>query len=240
MSVLLSIRASADAKSSLRASPGIKVAFALLLILLTASSRNFAFVAVVGAAVMVRMCFLPEKTLTEVASLIFKAVLFPALVLLPAVFMGNRGTLVAIVSKVALSAAVTGIISHTMKWNEITGGLRFFRIPDICILTLDLTLKYIVLLGEICADVLTALTLRSVGRICSRRKKRALSGVLGTTLIKSVEMSEETYEAMTCRCFNGKYSKYGKTEHSAADFFLIACAAAAALIFIVMERAMSA
>ena len=72
------------------------------------------------------------------------------------------------------------------------------------VFTLDITLKYIVILGNICVDMLNAVRLRSVGR--NKDKKSALSGVMGVTFLKSREMADEMYQAMVCRGFDGEYN----------------------------------
>ena len=81
--------------------------------------------------------------------------------------------------------------------------MRTFRLPSIFIFTLDITLKYISVLGEICAAILTSVRLRSVGK--NPQKAKALSGVLGISFLKSGEMAEEMHAAMCCRGFVGEY-----------------------------------
>ena len=81
--------------------------------------------------------------------------------------------------------------------------MRTFRIPSLFIFTLDITLIYISVLGEICVDILTSVGLRSVGK--NPDKAKSFSGVLGLTFLKSSEMSEEMYASMCCRGFTGEY-----------------------------------
>ena len=96
-----------------------------------------------------------------------------------------------------------GILSAGTSWNKLTASLRSFHIPDIFIFTLDITLKYIAVLGEICMEILTSLRLRSVGQ--NRKKAQSFSGILGISFLKSREMAEEMYAAMCCRGFVGEY-----------------------------------
>ncbi|MCR5792382.1 MAG: energy-coupling factor transporter transmembrane protein EcfT, partial [Lachnospiraceae bacterium] len=65
------------------------------------------------------------------------------------------------------------------------------------------TLKYIVLLGDLCLQILYALRLRSVGR--NNQKHTSAGGVLGVTFLKSREMAGEMFQAMECRGFEGEY-----------------------------------
>ena len=95
--------------------------------------------------------------------------------------------------------------------------MRTFRIPSLFIFTLDITLKYISVLGEMCADILTSVSLRSVGK--NPQKAKALSGVLGISFLKSREMAEEMYAAMCCRGFTGEYRIRKKYKLRLPDFF---------------------
>lgn len=58
-------------------------------------------------------------------------------------------------------------------------------------------MKYISVLGEICVDILQAVSLRSVGK--NPDKAKSFSGILGITFLKSSEMAEEMYASMCCR-----------------------------------------
>ena len=55
------------------------------------------------------------------------------------------------------------ILSHTSRWSEISKSLKLLFIPDIFIWIMDITIKYIVLLGEHSINLLYALKLRSIG-----------------------------------------------------------------------------
>jgi cobalt/nickel transport system permease protein len=66
-----------------------------------------------------------------------------------------------------------------------------------------MTLKYIVLLGSLIQDILTALRLRSVGK--NNKKYQSVGGVMGVTFLRGTEMSREMYEAMRCRGFTDDY-----------------------------------
>ena len=137
--------------------------------------------------------------------------------LLPAVFMGNPQTLANITARVYVSVTLVGILSAGTSWNKLTASMRTFRIPSLFIFTLDITLKYISVLGEICVDILTSVGLRSVGK--NPDKAKSFSGVLGITFLKSSEMSEEMYASMCCRGFTGEYQMSKKYRLCLQDVF---------------------
>ena len=155
------------------------------------------------AAVTVRLAFFSAASIRQILRGTEGAVLISILLLLPAVFMGNPQTLANITARVYVSVTLVGILSSETSWNKLTGSLRTFHVPPLFIFTLDITLKYIAVLGEICMEILTSLRLRSVGQ--NRKKAQSFSGILGISFLKSREMAEEMYAAMCCRGFVGEY-----------------------------------
>jgi cobalt/nickel transport system permease protein len=159
----------------------------------------------VTAAVQVYLCTWPAKDILSVWKASIAAALLAAILFVPAMLLNPSGipNNLRIVWKVFLSLEMVSIFNHTTQWNHITGALRKLHIPGIFIFTLDMTLKYIVLLGTFTGDILTALRLRSVGK--NNKKYQSVGGVMGITFIRGAEMSQEMYEAMRCRGFTDDY-----------------------------------
>ena len=153
------------------------------------------------AGTILALASYPASAMKQILSGTIGAVLFSIFILLPAVFMGNPQILLTIGTKVFLSVTLIGMLSAGTAWNKLTASLRAFHIPDIFIFTLDITLKYIAVLGEICMEILTSLRLRSIGQ--NKKKAKAFSGILGISFLKSREMADEMYASMCCRGFTG-------------------------------------
>lgn len=206
MGVLSKIRSAGTIQTKGAAiSAPLKLLLCIYLIVLVACAKNMFFCYCMLAVVLARICMLSSKVLPKVFITSLGAALFSALLLLPAVFLGSPHSMITISCKVFLSVSCVGILAASTEWNRITESLAFFRVPDLFIFTLDITLKYIVILGDICLDMLSSLKLRSVGR--NHDKKSAISGILGVTFLKSRQMSEDMHGAMICRGFEGTYRK---------------------------------
>lgn len=190
------------------ATPSFQLFYTLIYIILTACNQNYFFTLIMFAGVMVVLAFYPAKSIRRILAGTLGAVVISALILTPAMFMGNPQILLRITTKVYISVTLIGILSYGTSWNRLTAALRTFRVPDLLIFTLDITLKYISVLGGISLDILTALKLRSVGK--NPEKARSFSGILGTSFLKSREMSDEMYASMCCRGFTGEYHKKHK------------------------------
>lgn len=218
------------------ASAPAKIIFSILAIVLMSCSRNMFFTYIMIAAVLVRCCFLPGRLLKKVIPGALGAALFSALILLPAVFFGSPKTMLTVSLKVFVSVTMINLLGAMTRWNRITEAFRTAHIPDVFIFTFDITLKYIVLLGEVCLHSLEALKLRSVGR--NRSKQRAVSGVLGVTFLKSHEMADEMFDAMRCRGFEGEYRRGGRNAFRKQDLVLAAFGIVMIALFVYLQQAM--
>ncbi len=213
----------------------IKLGFTLLLIVLLALSRGSAFLLVVLAGFLSRLALMQAQQIAQVLKTGLTAALFAALVLLPAGIWGNWHSLVTIAPKVFLSAGLLSMLSISTRFDDLTAALRLFLLPDLFIFVLDITLKYIYLLGEFALNMLYALKLRSVGH--NRDKRTSLSGIAGHMFLRSREMANDMHDAMACRGFTGEYKKPAAFAFRAADALLCVLAIATVFVFIVLERA---
>lgn len=216
------------------ASPSLKLCYTILFILLTACSKNYLFSLIMTTGVVLALATYPAALIKQILSGTAGAMLLSVLILLPAVFMGNPQILLTIVTKVFISVTLIGILSAGTSWNKLTAGLRTFHIPDLFIFTLDITLKYIAVLGEICMEILISLRLRSVGK--NKKKAKAFSGILGISFLKSREMADEMYAAMCCRGFVGEYKGTQKYNFRKQDILYIFLMIGVAGLFIYLEH----
>ncbi len=175
------------------------------LLILLSVSRNRLILLSVAAGVLFRLSLLPGRLIWDVLKSALAAALLGLLIFLPAMLLRPAGipNNLTVVGKIFLSVTMVNIFNRRTQWNHVTGALRKLHVPAIFVFLLDLTLKYIVLLGTLLQDLLTAFSLRAVGR--GRKEYRSVGGVLGTTFLRSAELSRETWEAMCCRGFTDDY-----------------------------------
>lgn len=233
LGVLAKLKWNAGKDGRFSASPFLKLCYTLLFILLTACSKNYLFSLIMAAGTILALASYPVSAMKQILSGTIGAVLFSIFILLPAVFMGNPQILLTIGTKVLLSVTLIGMLSAGTAWNKLTASLRAFHIPDIFIFTLDITLKYIAVLGEICMEILTSLRLRSIGQ--NKKKAKAFSGILGISFLKSREMADEMYAAMCCRGFVGEYKTGRKYTFQKQDIFYVLSMIAVVGLFVYLE-----
>ena len=185
--------------------PLLKLLLTFTVILTLSIAQNRLIVMAAAACILMYLATWPAKDIAGIMKAATVAGAFTALILLPAVIinpvlMGNE---ILIVVKVFLSLITISIFNHTTQWNHITGALRQLHIPGIFVFTLDITLKYIVLLGNLIVDLLTSLQFRSVGK--NNKKYTSVGGLMGVTFLRGTEMNRQMYEAMLCRGFTDDY-----------------------------------
>ena len=221
-------------KDKLFVSPVFKLIFTLLYIVLLSVSQNFTYLYIMITYIMLVLCAMPGKDIIKVLRGSLIATLFTIIILLPSALSGNSYSITIIPAKVFATITAVNILSYSTRWDRIIGALKRFHFPDLFIFVFDITIKYILMLGEFSLEMLYALKLRSVGK--NKRKYASLGGVGGTLFIKSREMSEEMYSAMECRGFTGEYHIYDKFKIKLADYIYILINAGIVFIFIYFQR----
>lgn len=175
----------------------------VLLVVMVVASHTATFLWTVFALVCVLLALLPGQTLRRVLAAAVMAALFSALLVVPSLFLGNSRYVLLLPCKTFLTVTLLLVLREKVSWHALTGALRVLHLPSLVIFLLDTALRYIRILGEEAESLLTALTLRSVGR--NRQKGATLGGVAGILFQKSQHHAQELYEAMVCRGFTGDY-----------------------------------
>jgi ABC-type cobalt transport system, permease component CbiQ and related transporters len=212
----------------------LKVTFTFLLILLLSLSRSFLFVLIINVYLLSLLSLMSGERIIKILKLSLGMALFTFVIMLPATFGGNSYSGIMITTKTFATITAVGILSHSTDWGSITSALKRFFIPDLFVLVLDITIKYIVMLGDFTLNMMYALKLRSVGR--NKNKYSSISGIAGTLFIKSKEMSEDMYQAMICRGFTGEYHSYQRSKLTMMDCFYIMINIGILFVFIYFGR----
>ncbi|MDO5309045.1 MAG: energy-coupling factor transporter transmembrane component T [Planctomycetia bacterium] len=187
-------------------SPPTKLALTLLTIGFVSAASNFAFVEAVGVALLVMLARYDGSRIARTVALPIQATIFSSLILAPALLWGQTHAFWVVPCKTFVATTALSMLSSTTNWNRFTCAFKTLGAPDSLVFIFDLTLKYVVLLCEICVDTITAAQLRSVGR--NRHKARSLGGVIGVGFLHAQDHAREQFDAMTCRCFSGNYRRF--------------------------------
>lgn len=198
-----------------RARAGFRTLLVVGIIILTSVSHNLIFCGAVAAGFLLYLCGTKIDILKRTLGTAFTTAFFTALIMLPSYFLYKSNSVITITGKVFLSTGIVSLYAQLTPWNKITSALRFIKVPEFIVFILDLTIHYILILGNCAYEMLFALKLRSVGK--NKNKQNSFSGILGSVFLKSLEITKETQQAMECRLFDGSY-KFSKSKIHAIDF----------------------
>ena len=130
----------------------------------------------------------------------------PALAHLPLGLVITRtGALTALflLLRVGTSVSMATLFVLTTPWNSVLKALGVLHVPDVLILTLGMTYRYIHLLLHLANDMFLSRKSRILRRLKGTEERRLMAATSGILLGKSLQLSSEVYLAMESRGFRG-------------------------------------
>ena len=145
---------------------GVRLLLMIALIILVSVTQKDLVIMAVGAVALVRLALMQAEDIGAVVKAVLVAVIMAAVIFAPAVIMdpARLWNSIRVVAKILISVTLVGIFNRTTQWNHLTAVLRKAHIPGTVIFIIDITFRYIVLLGRLMEELLTAVSLRSVGK----------------------------------------------------------------------------
>jgi cobalt/nickel transport system permease protein len=130
----------------------------------------------------------------------------PLVTLLPGLAVTRTGltTALFLLLRVSTSVSLTLLLILTTSWNVALSALTVMRVPDVFILILGMTYRYIYLLLRVANDMFLARQSRVVGRLSPAEERRMIAASAATLLSRSLNLSSEVYLAMASRGFRGQ------------------------------------
>lgn len=210
--------------------PTLKVIDTLIIIICISLSRNFIYLLIMDIYAFSNLLFMDKKSRKRIfyRSLVFPVITLIALV--PSMFYGNLSNSIILFQKIVITILLVNLLAHNTEWSEVSKSLKLLFVPDIFIWIMDITIKYIVLLGEYSVNLLYALKLRSIG--ITLNKYNSITGIIGNLFIKSYKMSEEMFHAMECRGFVGEYTTKVNLKFKKYDYIYLMTNGILAILFV--------
>jgi cobalt/nickel transport system permease protein len=130
----------------------------------------------------------------------------PPLVQLPLGLVITRTgaqTALFLLLRVSTSVSLAILLVLTTPWNTVLKALGVLRVPDVFVLILGMTYRYIYLFLHTTNDMFLSRKSRVVGRLSGGEERHLIAATAGTLLGKSLHLSSEVYLAMQSRGFRG-------------------------------------
>lgn len=138
--------------------------------------------------------------------------------------------------RVSASVSLTLLLILTTPWNTVLAALTVLRVPDVFILILGMTYRYIYLLLHTANDMFLSRKSRLVGYLDPAQDRRTLAAISGTLLGKSLDLSSEVYLAMQSRGFRGAIVTLKPFKMQARDWAWLLAFLALALLAVFLGR----
>ncbi len=130
----------------------------------------------------------------------------PVLVHLPmGLAMTRTGTMTALFLLLRVGTSVSFAVLFVLctPWNSVLRALGILRVPDVIVLMLGMTYRYIHLLLHVAGDMIQSRKSRILRRMSGAQERRLIGASSGTLLGKSLQLSGEVYLAMVSRGYRG-------------------------------------
>jgi cobalt/nickel transport system permease protein len=207
-----------------RRDPRAKLGMFLALVLAASLTASVGVLAALYAAILVAARASRVPFSFFVRRVWFGIPLFAGIVVIPAIFMvpGSRlfdlaiGPLhvapsetgaagaVLFVARVGVSVSLAVLLVMTTPWADILKSLRSLRVPQVFVLVLSMTYRYIFLFLHTTNGILQARKSRVVARTTGAEQRRWISGTMGNLMGRAFKMSNDVYAAMLARGFSGE------------------------------------
>lgn len=186
-----------------RLHPVIKFVTTIALVFTISMTRDFYLIILMFTSALFSLSFIHASEIKKILLICFVTAIFSAVILLPSIFLGNLLNSSSLIIKVVSTVMFFNIFSYTTKNQDITRTVKMLGVPDLLILTVDISIKFITIIGDVAINVFNSLKIRSIG--VNKNKIRSMQSIIGFLFIKSKNYSEDIYSSMLCRGFNGQY-----------------------------------
>ena len=113
-----------------------------------------------------------------------------------------------LVARVGVSVSLAVLLVLTTSWSDLLKSLQAVRVPQIFIVLLSMTYRYIFLFLHTTNGLFEVRKSRMVGKTGGSEQRAWIVGSMGSLAGRSFKMSNDVYAAMLARGFTGKIISY--------------------------------
>ena len=196
----------------------IKIISTLLVLIVVGLSRSLAVIAGLYAVLILAGWASAVPLGVWVRRVWLVLPFFTALIAIPALFLTPGPPLLALplgvrvtqsgvttalflLLRVGTSVTAAVLLVLTTPWNTVLKALGALRVPDVLVLILGMTYRYIYLFLRLAGDLFLARKSRLLRRMDGRAGRELVASSAGVLLSRSLQMSSEVYLAMESRGF---------------------------------------
>jgi cobalt/nickel transport system permease protein len=126
------------------------------------------------------------------------------------------------VVRVGVSVSLAVLLVLTTPWADLLKSLHALRVPQVFVLVLSMTYRYIFLFLHTLNGMFEARKSRVVARLGGGEDRRWITRSMGALMSRSFKMSNDVYLAMLARGFTGEIRTYATYRMHPADWLALA------------------
>lgn len=134
--------------------------------------------------------------------------------------------------KIANSVGIVLLIMYTTPFYKIIKALRVFKIPDLFLMVIMLTHKFIFILSKTTTDTFMAMKSRWWENKVPVGRKKLVGGRIGYIFRKSWKRYEDVYNAMVSRGFSGDMQMSYEIKVNGRDYLFVALGLVPAMLYL--------
>jgi len=202
--------------------PRVKLVGMLLLITAAATARSIPVILCLLGVAIVTALSSRVRFRTLVTRVWIGAFMFSGLIALPAVFITSGRTIYRVppvgpsitaqgltsaaylIARVETCATFAILLVLCTPWPHLLKALRMLGAPQLVILVLGMSCRYLFLMLRTAEDMFESRQSRMIGVLDSRPRRQIAAASIGVLLGKSMQLSSEVYLAMQSRGFRGE------------------------------------
>ena len=204
-----------------RIDPRVKLAGLLLMIVAAVLSHRLVVTGAIFAVALLLAVVSGRLVLRTIATLWGGVLLFTGAIVLPALFttpgkalwiVPGTGWIVTVsgwtsvahlIVRAETTATLASLMVLTTRWTHLLKALRIMHVPNVLVVILGMTHRYIFLMLQLAHSYFEARRARMVGKLKdAQRRSIAVSGA-AVLLSKSMQLTGDVYESMQARGFRG-------------------------------------
>lgn len=136
--------------------------------------------------------------------------------------------------RVLNSVSFAFLIVYTTQFPAFVKSFRILGIPDTFLMVLTLAYKYIFILSRTIEETFLALKSRLAGNINNSNARQLVGGRIFFIFKRSVNIYENTYNAMVSRGYDGKIRIYSQHKFTFTDIIALLVVAASGVIILLL------
>jgi cobalt/nickel transport system permease protein len=140
------------------------------------------------------------------------------------------------ISRVGVSVSLAVLLVVTTPWADVLKSLRALKVPQVFVLVLSMTYRYLFLFLHTANGILLARKSRMVGRTTGSEQRRWITGTMGNLMSRAFKMSNDVYAAMLARGFSGEVKSFTRYRLSPSDLVSLAGVAAVSVAAVLVGK----